>query len=107
MSQENLSLGCPTTYDTNRAVQPKKMARCLKFGIDEVEVLNSLCSKNKGADQLQVTAQLICDFEFANAKSPFSHAETKIYIVELLHNKSNDMVTKLPLSLCSLSVPFL
>ena len=37
--------------DRNRAAQPHKMARSLKFHIEEVEGLNYLCSENKGADQ--------------------------------------------------------
>ena len=51
--RENFSLGCPTKSDTNRAVQPLKMARGLKFRIYEVEELYNLCSENKGADQLR------------------------------------------------------
>ena len=49
-SQENLSSGFHTRSDTNRAVKPQKMARGLKFRIQEVEVDNS---ENKGADQLR------------------------------------------------------
>ena len=37
---------------TNRAVQPHKMARGLKFHIYEVEGFYYLCSENKGAYQL-------------------------------------------------------
>ena len=37
---------------TNRAVQPQKMARGLKFRIQDVEGLYYLCSENKDADQL-------------------------------------------------------
>ena len=37
----------------NRAVQPQKMARGLKFRIEEVEELYYPCSENKGADQLR------------------------------------------------------
>ena len=36
---ENLSSGFPTRSDTNRAVQPQKMARGLEFPILEVEGL--------------------------------------------------------------------
>ena len=36
---ENRSSGFPTRSDTNRAVQPQKMARGLKFCIYEVEEL--------------------------------------------------------------------
>ena len=35
MLQENLSSGFPTRSDTNQAVQPQKMARGLKFQIQE------------------------------------------------------------------------
>ena len=52
VTHENLSLGFPSRSDTNRAVQPQKMARGLKFWILEVERLYYLCSENKGADQL-------------------------------------------------------
>ena len=44
--------GSPTRSDTNRAVQPQKMARGLKFLIKEEEGLYYLCSKNEGSDQL-------------------------------------------------------
>ena len=43
----------PTRSHTDRAVQPQKMARGLKFGIKEVEGLYYPCSENKGADQLR------------------------------------------------------
>ena len=43
----------PTRSDTNRAVQPQKMARGLKFRISEVEGFYYPCSENKGADQLR------------------------------------------------------
>ena len=33
MPKENLSLGFPTSSDTNQLVQPQKMARVLKFWI--------------------------------------------------------------------------
>ena len=42
----------PTWSDTNQTVQLQKMARCLKFRIQEVEGLYYLSSENKGADQL-------------------------------------------------------
>ena len=43
----------PTWSDTNRAVQPQKMARDLKFRIYVVEEVYYPCSENKGADQLR------------------------------------------------------
>ena len=39
--------------DTNRAVQPQKMARSLKVRVYEVEGLYYPCSENKGAEQLR------------------------------------------------------
>ena len=64
--------------DTNWAVQPQKMARGLKFPIEEVEGLFYQCSESKFADQLHgyscaLTAQLICAFDFAYANNRFSH----------------------------------
>ena len=44
--------GFPTRSDTNKDVQQQKMARGLKFLINEVEGLYYLCTRNKGADQL-------------------------------------------------------
>ena len=41
-----------TRYDTNRPVQPQKMAQGWKFRIEEEEGLYFASSKNKGADQL-------------------------------------------------------
>ena len=55
--------------DTNRAVQPEKMAIVLKFLIKEEEGLYYLCSKHKGADQLCGNFVLV----FAYAKIRFSH----------------------------------
>ena len=43
----------PTRSDTNRDVQPLKIARGLKFRIYESEGLHYLCSENKGADQFR------------------------------------------------------
>ena len=42
----------------NRAVQPQKMARSLKFPIQEVEGLYYLCIENIAADQLCINDQL-------------------------------------------------
>ena len=36
--------------NTNQAVQPQKMARSLKFRIEEVKGLYYLCGENKDAD---------------------------------------------------------
>ena len=42
-----------TRSDTNRAVQPQKIVRSLKFWIQEEEDLYYPCSENIGADQLR------------------------------------------------------
>ena len=63
-----MSSGLPTRSDANGAVQPQKMARGLKFRIEEVEGLYYLCCEKKDANQLRGTAQLICVFVFAYAK---------------------------------------
>ena len=52
LSARKCVFGFPTKSDTNRAVQPQKIARGLKFRILEVEGLYYPCSENKGADQL-------------------------------------------------------
>ena len=59
---------------------PHKMVRGLKFCMYEVEGLYSLCSENKGVDQLWVFAKLICFFVFAYAKSRFSHNEAQFIL---------------------------
>ena len=59
--------------DTNRAVQPQKMARGLQFRIYEEEELYYLCSE-----------QLICVFVFAYAKSQFSQNEAHIIHLKIL-----------------------
>ena len=46
-------LGFPTRADKNWAAPAQKMARGLKFRIQEVEGLYYLCSEIKGADQLR------------------------------------------------------
>ena len=64
--RENLSSGFSIRSDTNRAVQPQKVVRDLKFR-KKVEGVYYLCTENKGA------AQLICAFVFAYAKSRISN----------------------------------
>ena len=43
-SSENLSSGLPTRSDINRAVQPQKMARGLKFRIYDIDNIHSVIS---------------------------------------------------------------
>ena len=53
---------------------PHKMAKGLKFRIEEVEGIYYLCSENKGADQLRGYREAdLRLFFFAYAKSRFSH----------------------------------
>ena len=83
--RENLSLWFPTRSDRNRAVQPQKTARRMKFRIRRLYYISS---KNKGADQLRSTVQLICPFDLAYAKNRFSHDATQItYYVLKRSNK--------------------
>ena len=72
--RENRSSGFPIRSDTNRAVQPMRIARGLKFRIWKEEGLYYLYSKNKGADQLcgYRTADLRLCF-CIYAKCRFSH----------------------------------
>ena len=53
LMSHDLSLQFPSRSDTNRAVQPHKMARSLKFWIVDVDELYYFCSRNKGTDQLR------------------------------------------------------
>ena len=46
--------------DTNRAVQPRQMARGLKFRIHEIEELCYLCSENKGSENKGTDQAHIC-----------------------------------------------
>ena len=66
-----------TRYDKNRTVQ-LCVARGLKFPILEEEGSYYLYSENIGAlIRCTVTAQLICVFVFAYAKSKFSYDEAQ------------------------------
>ena len=56
--------------DTNRAVQPLKMASCLKFRILKVEGLHYLCSENKGADQLRGNREADLRLCFRTCRKP-------------------------------------
>ena len=47
-----MSTGCPSRSDTKWAEHPQKMARGLKFLIEEEEGFCYLCRQNKGVDQL-------------------------------------------------------
>ena len=60
-----MSSGFPTRFDSNRAVQPQKMARGLKFQILDVEGLFYLVEK--ALISCMVTVTLICAFVFTYA----------------------------------------
>ena len=65
--------GFPTWSDTNRAVQPQKMARGLKFQIKVVEGLYYPYCENKGADQLRGYREADLRLCFRICKKWFSH----------------------------------
>ena len=73
----NWSSGFLTRSNTNRTVQPQKMARGLKFR--KKRDCTICVAKTKALISCAVTAQLICDFVFAYAKSHFSHEVAHIY----------------------------
>ena len=50
-SREYMSSGFVTMADSNRPVQPQKLASRLKFRVQKLEVLHDLGSENKSADQ--------------------------------------------------------
>ena len=54
----------PIWFDTNQAVQLQKIARGLKFRIEEVEELYYRVAKTKALISFAVTAKLICVFVF-------------------------------------------
>ena len=60
-----------TMPDTNKAVQPHRMARGLKFRMLKVEELHFYEPKPKVLIRCKVAVQLICAFVLAYAKSSF------------------------------------
>ena len=67
-----------------RSVQPQKMARGLKFQIQEVEVVYYVCSEKKRLISSPVNMKLICALVFAYAKSRFSYdADHNFYILDI------------------------
>ena len=67
-SRQYLSSGYQTNSNTNRDIHLQRLARGLRFRIKEVEEFNYYVAKIK---PLPIAAQLICDFDFAYAKSRF------------------------------------
>ena len=79
-TSENRSSGFPTRSDTNQAVQPQKMARGLKFCIQEGEGLYYPCSENKDADQFRGDREADLRLCFRICKNPvFSRRGSYIY----------------------------
>ena len=65
--EKNLSSRFPTRSDTNRAIQPQKMTRGLKFWIYLEDGLYNQCSENKDDD-------LLCGYRIADLPL-FSHMQ--------------------------------
>ena len=72
-------MGVPTRSDTNKAVQPQKMAKGLKFRIHEVEGLYYLSSENKVADQIRGYREADLRLCFRFCKFRFSHNEAHFF----------------------------
>ena len=77
-----LPSGFPTRLGTNLAVLPLRMARGLKFQLDE-ETL-SYVAKIKALISRTVTAWLICTFVSSYAKSRFSHDVAHLQLSDFL-----------------------
>ena len=72
--RENRSVGFQDRPDTNQSVQLQSIVKNLKFQNEKEEASNYLLGKNKGADLLAATVQLICVFvKMLHAKCRFSH----------------------------------
>ena len=72
--------GVSDQVDTNRAVEPQKMVRDLKFRILVVEGLHYPCSENKGADQLRGYREADLRLYFRICKKPvFSRRGSNSY----------------------------
>ena len=69
-SYENLSSGFPTRSYTKRAVQPQKIAKGVTF-LRKKRDCTIYKAKTKALTSYAVTAQLICAFVFAYAKTGF------------------------------------
>ena len=91
-----MSLGFPTRSDTNRAVQPQKTVRGLKFQdlgsryVDKRDCTIYI-AKTKALISCAVTAQLICVFVFAYAKRRFSHDAAHL----ILYNVGEELIDSL------------
>ena len=84
MTRENLSLGFLTRSDTNRAEQPQKMIRSLKFRIQEVESLYYICRETKGAYQLHGHCAADLHLCFCNCDNRFTNDAA--HILNIMYN---------------------
>ena len=75
--------GVSDLSDTNRAAQPQKIARGLKFRIYKVEKLVCV-AKKKALISFAVTAKLVCVLVFAYAKSRISHDTAHIILHDIV-----------------------
>ena len=92
--QKTASSGFPTRSDTNRAVQPQKMARDLKFRIQKAGGLYYRSGENKGADQLRDYAQADLRLCFRICKNPVFSRRGSNYIVRIIAISSINPIVK-------------
>ena len=76
--RENLSPVFPTRSGINRALQPQKVARGLKFRFRKLRDCPIYVMKTKAPISCIVTKQLICAFVSAYVKRMFSHVGTQM-----------------------------
>ena len=89
---ENHSLEFLTRSATNRAVPPQKMARVLKFLIEEVEELYYHSCANKGVDQLChycAVGMRLCLRIYAISRFSHTAAQTLNYLNQLEYGINN------------------
>ena len=77
-TRENLSLGFPTRFDTNWAVEPKKTARCLIMSHLGRRWIVLSVAKTTALISCAVAALLIFIFVFVCTKIRFSHDEAHV-----------------------------
>ena len=88
MSLESLSLGFPTSLDTNWAVWPQKMVRGISFSdLERRGIVLSVKQKTNVLISCTVTVQLICAFVFVYATVRFSHEGAHMKVFYALYLK--------------------
>ena len=75
----------PNRSNTNKSVQTQKMARGWKFSICQIGKKRTctICSENKGSDQLRSYCEADLRLCFAYAKCLFSHDAAQIIYVNI------------------------